>query len=229
MYQYLLINFAIIAFTLMLSFEKRLKYYSKIKKLMPAILVVGAIYVGWDAFATYRGHWSFNPDFVLGIKVLGLPIEEILFFITVPYSCIFAYEGIAYFLGDGKVRAPNRILTATIGLVCLGSAFLFWGKEYTFLALFSVGLTVLFVSNFYAELLGSRLYWVYIGFTIVVFLIFNYVLTSLPIVEYSASAITGIRVLTIPIEDFFFNFSMLTLYLLAYLWFSGRRLRLEKP
>jgi lycopene cyclase domain-containing protein len=222
MYHYLLINLAILAFPFALSFEKRLKYYSKFKSLIPAIMLVGGLYVAWDAFATFRGHWSFNPSYVLGTKLLGLPFEEILFFLTVPYSCIFAYEGIVYFLKEEESHIKNRILPAVVGLGCLLSAFLFLCKEYTFLALLSVGLTLLFIAKVNIELFWSKRYWVFIGFAVIVFLIFNFLLTSLPIVEYSALAITGIRVLTIPIEDFMFNFSMLTLYLAAYLWFSKR-------
>ncbi len=139
---YLYLNLAIIAFPLVFSFERRLKFYSKFKPLLATILLVGCIFVGWDAFATYRGHWSFNPSYVNEISFLGLPLEEILFFVTVPYSCLFVFESIRNFLGDATLFSPKKRLFAGIGILAIVSSFGFLHKEYTFLAILSVGLTV---------------------------------------------------------------------------------------
>lgn len=220
---YLYINFAIILFPLLLSFEKRIKYYSNIKNLLVSILIIGSLHIAWDVFATYRGHWSFNPLHVLEIKFFGLPLEEVLFFITVPYSCIFAYEGIKYYLIDAKLFEKHRNISLITGIIFLIVSALPIGGEYTTLALISVGLTVIFISFFMAELFSSKLFWIYTVFSVFVFLIFNYFLTSIPVVEYSSLAIIGFRVFTIPVEDLMFNFSMLTLYLAIYLYFKNRR------
>ena len=218
---YLYINLAIIAFPLILLFEKRIRYYSKMKYVLLSILFIGTLFVLWDVFATYRGHWSFNPAYVLEFKIMGLPIEEILFFITVPFSCIFAYEGLAYFLKEKKIALSSKLVNLIGGLFILFSLF-FFNQEYTFLAILSVGLTLLFTSQFMKDFFRSTLYWAYIGVTFLLFFIFNYILTSVPVVMYSPSAITGLRAITIPIEDFMFNFSMLTLYLAIYLWASKK-------
>jgi lycopene cyclase domain-containing protein len=222
---YLFINIGIILFPLLLSFEKRIKYYSNFKSLGASILIIGALYVGWDVFATSQGHWSFNPIHVLELKLFGLPLEEVLFFITVPYSCIFAYEGIKYYLPDTALIDGRRIFPLVVGIPFLILSILPIGGEYTTLAFISVGLTLIFISFFMNDLFSSKLFWIYTIFSIVVFLIFNYLLTSIPVVEYSSMAIIGFRIITIPIEDFMFNFSMLTLYLAIYLYFKRRKIR----
>jgi lycopene cyclase domain-containing protein len=38
----------------------------------------------------------------------------------------------------------------------------------------------------------------------------------LPVITYGAGSYIGFRVATIPIEDFFFNFALLTLFVLVY-------------
>jgi len=48
------------------------------------------------------------------------------------------------------------------------------------------------------------------------FFIVNYILTSLPVVEYNPEAILGIRVLTIPVEDFFYSFAMISGWIIIY-------------
>jgi hypothetical protein len=40
----------------------------------------------------------------------------------------------------------------------------------------------------------------------------NSVLTALPVVEYDSGAIWGLRVGTIPMEDFFYNYPMQSFY-----------------
>jgi len=217
---YFYLNMAIIAFPLVFSFERRMRFYSKIKPLLISLLVVGIFFVGWDVFATHRGHWAFNPSYVHEMRFWGLPVEELLFFLTVPYSCIFVFNSISYFFEDSKLFTLRKRLSLGLGVLITFSAFSFFSREYTFLAVLSVGLTVLFVSLVNLELFCSKTYWTYVGLTLVLFAIFNYVLTSLPVVQYSSNAITGFRVITIPIEDFLFNFSMLTNYLTVYLWAS---------
>jgi len=220
---YFYINLAIVIFPLIFSFERRIKYYSKAKSVLLSTLSVGALFIAWDAFATYRGHWSFNPSHICEIELFGLPIEEILFFVTVPYSCLFIFEAILYFFGDSRIFSPNKWLFVGVGVgvALILISFGFYSKEYTLLAILSVGLSILFVSFFSVRIFSSRAYWIYTFVTFWLFFVFNCVLTSLPVVEYSPSAISGLRVITIPIEDFMFNFSMLTLYLAVYLWARG--------
>lgn len=220
---YLYLNIAIISFPLIFSFEKRkIKFYTRIKPILISLLLVGIFFIGWDAFATSRGHWSFNPNYVSTIKILDLPIEEILFFVTVPYSCLFVFDSIKYFFKNKKLFSPKKWIFSIFGVLIILSAFGFYTKEYTFLAILSVGLSVLIVTAINVKIISSREYWIYILVTLVLFLIFNYLLTSTPVVQYSSRAITGFRITTIPVEDFLFNFSMLTDYLTIYLWASKK-------
>jgi len=45
----------------------------------------------WDYWATLRGHWEFNPKYNMGIYIANLPLEEVLFFFAVPFSCLFLW------------------------------------------------------------------------------------------------------------------------------------------
>ncbi len=53
------------------------------------ILLVG---VAWDEFAIYRGHWSYGEQFLLGLRVGYVPIEDIGFFLLGIYFVLVVYK-----------------------------------------------------------------------------------------------------------------------------------------
>ena len=224
---YLLIDALILLFPFLLSFKWKFAYYRYYKALLPSIAIVGLGYIIWDAIVTARGDWWFNYKYLSGISIIGLPIEEILFFIVVPYSCIFIYENLQYFIPDNKIRF-NRIFYLVLILVLFLAGLFFYHQDYTILALMSCAFFFLVAVWRSPDILQSRNYWLYIGIAMIPFIIFNYLLTSTPIVLYNPVAIWGGdglwngRFLTIPLEDFFYNFSMLSFYLLVYQFFSKR-------
>jgi lycopene cyclase domain-containing protein len=79
-----------------LSFWPGLKFYRNWRSLLLSILLILFIFGAWDVFATGRGHWSFNPQGVGNIKIVNLPLEEVLFFVVIPFCCIFTWEAINY-------------------------------------------------------------------------------------------------------------------------------------
>ncbi|UCG35584.1 MAG: lycopene cyclase domain-containing protein [Candidatus Omnitrophota bacterium] len=80
-----------------LSFWPPLKIYRNAKALILSIFLIVVIYGAWDVFATSRGHWWFNPQSVGTFKIINLPLEEVLFFVVIPFCCIFSWEVIKYF------------------------------------------------------------------------------------------------------------------------------------
>lgn len=224
---YLLIDFLIIIFPLILSFKWKFKYYKFWKQLFPSILIVGLIYIMWDAIVTYRGDWAFNYQYLNGISFLGLPIEEIMFFIVVPYSCIFIYENLEYFIKE-KTVPFNRNFYLIIIIILIVGGLIFYHQDYTILALLSCASFFILAIFFAPDILKSRNYWLYIIISMIPFVVFNYLLTSIPIVTYAPNAIWGGdglwngRFFTIPLEDFFYNFSMLSFYLMIYLYFKKK-------
>jgi lycopene cyclase domain-containing protein len=232
MWTYLIINFLIILFPFILSFESKIKYYKNYRALFISILIVGLGFVVWDIIATYFHHWSFNSDYILGKKIFGLPFEEILFFITVPYSCIFIFEALCFYLqkdrfgiADIKSKLFHKVLLF-IGFISILLSIIFRSQYYTSTLFLFFGVTIFVIERFYPSLFRSHIYWMFIALTYIPFFVVNYFLTSKPVVLYHQNAILGIRVTTIPVEDFIYSFSMLTLYLFVYLKFKKVKISL---
>ena len=116
------------------------------------------------------------------------------------------------------------LLANTTGMILILVSFLFIGKNYTFMAIFTAGVVVLGMSRFYHGIMVRLAFWAYLVSGFLLFILFNYFLTSLPVVVYNPSAVSGIRFLTIPLEDFFYNFTMMSVYL-AFLPLGKRQSR----
>lgn len=215
-FTYLLLMLGTIIVPLVFSFEKQVKFYTKLKYLTPAILLSGAIFIIWDLRFEELGIWSFNPEYLLGIYILNLPVEEWFFFIAIPYVTVFIYEILKVKLP--QFEKPNLFLGVSLVFLVAFAITAWFGRErlYTFFNFFLLtiyfGYTV-FRNRFKQHYTKFYLTWL---ISLVPFLIVNGLLTSLPVVEYNDAHNLGFRVFTIPIEDFFYFFLLLIMNLTIY-------------
>lgn len=213
--EYLLFNIAVLAGPLAFSFERRIRFISRLRPVVLALLPVLLLFVLWDVHVT-GSHWFFNPDATLGVRILGLPPGEWLFFLTVPYASLFVWENIRLFVRDRKFAALAGVrmllyVALPVGIVLFGR-----GKEYTSMVLIVTGLTALLDRVLRTDLLLHLRTWIYLGVLTVLLLLCNGYLTALPVVIYGTAYQLDIRIITIPVEDFLYGYSMLLLVTMLY-------------
>ena len=219
MYIYLYLHLATLAYPMAQSFERRLKYWRKWKALFPGIAVGLTIFIIWDILFTEAGFWGFNPEYLIGVDLLGLPIEEWLFFVTVPYACIFIYECVIYFI-------PKDILSGVkmpIGVVfMLGSAtmaIVFYDQWYTTTAFGFLAL-VLAVNLFVLKSVWMGRFFIAWAIAAIPFFLVNGVLTGSwiegEVVWYNDAENLGIRIGTIPFEDYFYGMGLMLIDVTIY-------------
>ena len=212
---YLWIDLAILAIPLALSFDRKVRYVGKWPAVLAAAAVVAALFIPWDILKTAAGVWGFNKRYVGEFAFYGLPAGEILFFLVVPFSCIFIYEVVRAYFRERPVRVARWVwLVAAAGLAVLGV--LFREQVYTLTVLLSVAAVLVLAALWQPDLLRSFRFWLAIALTYIPFLIFNGILTSVPLVVYNDAEIWGARVYTIPLEDCFYSFALLGLAILVY-------------
>lgn len=199
---------------LALSFDKKVAFYKTWKFLLPSIGLMALVFIGWDVFFTQKGIWGFNSTYVSSSKFFGLPIEEILFFIVVPFACMFIYEVVKTYFEKYALLILGRGLAFGIGLGAFILTISFLERWYTLVA---CGMAFMLVVGFYFK---SRVIWFSkfsLAFIIglLPFLIINGALTGMfteqPVVWYNEAHFSGIRIGTIPLEDLFYNFDLLLL------------------
>jgi lycopene cyclase domain-containing protein len=215
MYRYLIIDVLVLSVPFLFSFHRKIRFYRRIPYVFAAFLSVGIVFLAWDVWAASIGIWGFSDEYITGIRILGLPLEEILFFLMIPYSCLFIYENLVCYFKDRRVRIP-RVVSALVVGFCWTIAIVFWDQDYTRTVFFVCGLFFLVTIFYDHEILESLLFWAYMAITYFPFFVVNYLLTSPPIVWYDSRAIWGMRIVTIPVEDFFYSFTLLAFYTLVY-------------
>ncbi|WP_028972851.1 lycopene cyclase domain-containing protein [Spirochaeta cellobiosiphila] len=207
---YIILNIIILGSTLIFSFDKRVSFYKVWPKMGLIYLTVSVFFIVWDMWATHQGHWSFNPRYT-GVKIGNLPLGEILFFISVPYSCMFLWEIVNYFFPKTHNRKKSKsiVVTVIVMLLFAVAAIVFWQYEYTrTVCIVAIPLPLLLYFYYPYPLVDTRSI-VYCGAITVAFVITNGILTGLPVVNYGEGHYLGLRVLTIPVEDFVYNFCLI--------------------
>ncbi|BCU69643.1 lycopene cyclase domain-containing protein [Stygiolobus caldivivus] len=203
-----------IVFTI-IPWTRRLRNY---RAILPAIGLTALLFLIWDFIAVKVGTWNFNPEYVLPFRVIDLPVEEVEFFFVVPFSSLVFYE-----VYDVKVKAKLHIkkeVFTALGSIILASSLLFISHSYTFVVLIYLGASFIISSFIDPEMLNSLSFWLFVLTTYAPFLVFDYFLTSLPIVIYGKGATVGVSVTTIPVEDFLYSLSMFIYYALFYRLFT---------
>lgn len=222
-FTYLFLLVGSIVVPLCLSFDKKVQYFKNLKYIFPAIFITAFIFWIWDIGFTKAKVWSFNQEFTLGINLMGMPLEEWLFFIVVPYCCLFIYEVLKFYLN--KQEFPGLFQTFSLFLITgfASLTYLFRHQNYTFitflLSTLYLGYTV-FRGKFKPHI--TKFYFAYFV-SLIPFMVVNGILTSLPVVEYNPAHILNIRILDIPIEDFSYLFLMLLMATTIYEVLKERR------
>jgi lycopene cyclase domain-containing protein len=223
-YLYLILHVFTISFPLVRSFEPRIAYAKKWGSLFPAIAITGVFFISWDVFFTRAGVWGFNPDYLIGIYLFSLPIEEILFFITVPFASVFIYECVVYFLpkiqNSKWLRWASSALAISLIILCV----ICYEQAYTFWNFLFTGLFLMIVVIKNPQWLSH--FWIAYLLHLIPFFIVNGVLTGYgiesPIVWYNNMENLSVRLVTIPVEDTIYALLLLLMNVFFYENFIAR-------
>ncbi|MCF7871268.1 MAG: lycopene cyclase domain-containing protein [Candidatus Omnitrophica bacterium] len=95
-------------------------------------------------------------------------------------------------------------------------------KEYTLVSIGSVFITILLNKLLKTGLFKRIEYYIYLIFIMIGELVVNGLITAKGIVKYNSRFFIGLRIGSIPLEDFFFGFSMVTATIIFWEFFKKR-------
>ncbi|MEO6904915.1 MAG: lycopene cyclase domain-containing protein [Ginsengibacter sp.] len=217
---YLFVDFFTVIVPLIFSFHPKIKFYKTWKQFFIAAFIVSIFFIIWDSIFTRLDVWSFNPRYISGIFFLNLPMEEILFFICIPFSCVFTFYCLDKFYNLAWNPKTENIFCIVFSMVLLITGFIFLHKLYTCVTFISTAVVCLLLKFIFKINWFGKAISVY-ALLLVPFLVVNGILTGTgleePVVSYNKTQNLDIRLFTIPLEDVFYGFELFALNLFIYL------------
>jgi lycopene cyclase domain-containing protein len=241
-YTYLWVDLGCIAVPFIASFHPKLQFNRKFfPHLVLALAGTMLLFIPWDILFTHWKVWAFNEKYTLGISGVNLPIEEWLFFICIPFACVFTYECMKYFFPNLNSKPGGRSLAIAVSAIFLIIAFLHTDHAYTFSAHFLCALLLIF----HAVRNTPWLLTFFVMYLMIfpAFIISNGILTGLDfwqynfiltdpglvtdqIVWYDNNENLGIRIFSVPMDDISYGMLMLLLNVTIYEYSLGRKKRI---
>ncbi len=218
-YLYLALDLGSFLVPFLFSFHPRRHFASTWRAWVPALLIPAIVFVLWDEAFTAMRVWGFNEGYVTGIKIGHLPIEEILFFICIPYACLFTYVAVNRLKTDDPFLDQGRRVTWILVIGLMGVGIKNVDRWYTSVTFISLALFLIFLNVRLKPAYLGRFYFSFI-FILVPFFLVNGVLTGSwiesPVVWYDDRENMGIRMGTIPFEDTFYGMLLILMNVVIY-------------
>lgn len=231
---YLLINICVLSIPLAFSWRGE-RFASRWSSFIPACLIACIVFVAWDILFARLGIWGFNRDHIIGTHILGLPLEEWLFFVCVPYACVFTYYTLREARFGKRLYALAPLFSGLLLTLTFVLAFSYQDQLYTFT-------TCVLLGGFLLALLVARPPWagpLWVAFAVLLipFVATNGLLTGLhfwdyPLINLDPTSISdqvvwydnahniGVRVTSIPVDDFLYAFLLIGLNVALFEQFS---------
>ena len=224
-YTYLFIDLACVTIPFFASFYKKHAFFKEWKPFFKANLIIALLFILWDSFFTNIGIWGFNADYLTGINLGNLPVEEILFFICIPFSCVFTFFALQFLLPKIQSNKVESFISYLLITILFIVAILNIVKLYTSITFLST-----FVFLIILKVKKVNLSYHYLSYFLILpfFFISNGILTGSffvkqPIVWYNNAENLGIRISNIPIEDSIYGMLLVFMNIELYRYFKNRK------
>ena len=212
----------------MASFYKKYPFYKSWKYFLKANLIVALFFIIHDIYFTSLGVWGFNQDYLINsLDIFNLPIEEVLFFICIPYACVFTYFVFTKYVTENLFHIIfYKFILNFLILLTLLSSIINYDYLYTFYTSIFLFLMLIF---FKFKKLDIRK--IMLAYTAIIpfFFLSNGLLTGSfiesPIVFYDNNENLDIRMFTIPVEDLFYGFLLILSNCLLFDYFKYGKIK----
>ena len=222
---YLLINLGTISIPFLFSFHPKLLFFKNWKAFFIANSIVTLMFCIWDMYFTQLGVWGFNSKYITGIHIGNLPLEEVLFFICIPFACVYTYHCLTLFFPLVWKKSTEKWVIIVLMSLLFGFGIYFHSNYYTSYTFVSLAILLVLLKYLLRVDWLSKALSVY-AVLLIPFCIVNGVLTGFglenPVVWYNPEEIIGIRIVTIPLEDVFYGLELFLLNLYFYTIFKDR-------
>lgn len=196
---------------LIFGLNRKLAIRQGIKYIIPSVVISGAIFLMFEFRFVEFNIWKYNPDYLSGIFLFRIPLEEWLVYIVLPLTGYLVYElvhAVVYKTGN-----PNYYVVLSLILLVVFIVTTYTCRKLTYTFVIFLLLSVYFGYIVFRGQLKPHYGFFYISFlfSLVPFFFLNAFIVGLPVILYNPHYISGVSVIKIPLENiagFFLLFLM---------------------
>ena len=216
---YLLINIFSAIVPFLFSFYPDIRFNKHFKAFFAANLIASVCFITWDVLFTAKGVWGFNDNYTLGFTLFNLPVEEVMFFVFIPFACVFTYHCLNTFYTISWPLWVERTVVIVLAGLLFVVGIVNLGRAYTSVSCISTAV-LLITLEFVLKVKWLPGFLSIFPLLLIPFFIVNGILTGTglqaPVVWYNNEENLGIRMLTIPVEDVAYALEMMLFNLFFY-------------
>lgn len=224
-YLYLSLDLIVFIVPFASSFNKKAPFFRKWKYVGIALIVTSILFIVWDEIFTQEKVWGFNERYLTGIFLGSLPLEELLFFICIPYASIFTYFVLNNTIEKDHLFPHQELISSVLIILLLIAGIYNIDKWYTGVTFIALALFLAYQMLKLKPRYMGRFYFMY-GVLLIPFFIVNGILTGMftdeSVVWYNDSHTLGIKLGTIPIEDFLYALLLVVMNIAIIEWLEER-------
>jgi len=223
-YLYLSLDLIVFIVPFVLSFHKKAPSFNW-KYVGAAIVITSLLFLAWDEVFTREKIWGFNEKYLTGIFLGSLPVEEILFFVCIPYASIFTYFLLNQTIEKDLLFPHQELISSVLIILLLIAGIYNVDKWYTGITFITLALCLAYQMLKLKPRYMGRFYFTF-GVLFIPFFIVDSILTGSfiedSVVWYDDKHTLGMRIGTIPLEDFFYALLLLLINIAIIEWLEDR-------
>ncbi|HSO85854.1 MAG TPA: lycopene cyclase domain-containing protein [Draconibacterium sp.] len=220
---YLLILFVMAGVTMFFIIKKTIVFFMELKYMLPAIIFSGAIFILLNIRFLESGIINYNLNYLVGKNFFSLPIEEWLFLLIMSLFSFSVYILVA--VKFDNFEKPALFMAISI-ILLLGFGLIAWFSRQKVVPFFNFFLlTIYFGYTIFRNRFKQHFAKFYISYIIVVipFFLIKGILNTLPIVFYNTEHTLGIRLISVPVEEFGYLFLLMLINITIFEYLRGHR------
>ncbi len=203
-------------------FALKLPLFKNYFALIPALIIPAVFFSVIDGFFTRWSLCGLNSQYILGFYWLGLPLEQIAFYFSMPLASLVIYEAVAKLLPKDVMRLFTKAITVFLLLLTIVLFFVFRKQLYTSVTMLLCAFLLSYRAWVAQPKSLSRFYLSYLFVLIPVLMIYG-ILTSIGALWYDPKQIIGLKLAAIPVENMLYFFALFLMNVGIYDGFKHRK------
>lgn len=222
---YLFVDLLYLGIPVLLSFAGKAPLFRKWKYLLPAVMFTSIMFFVIDAAIASTGSLEANEDKVARFRVIGLPLEHLLGYISIAYAGAFIYHTLNHLIERDYIYFHHELISSALSVLFMVLGIYQLDKAFTGVTFLGLGLFLAFQMIVLKPRYMSRFYFATPVILIAIvpfYLLLTGAFTNQLILWHDEDQTLGVRLSTAPLEAVVHGWFVVLAAVTGYEWLRTR-------